>query len=487
MATQPTKWSIQIGVNSEKAKIPINAGADQIDLSKLYPSAYELPLDAGGNAVGRTEMNALFSTLAENIYFQQRGGVYSYDSTIDYTVGTLVLYSSNLYKCIQAHSHTTPRAPTNTSYWQKIVIQSDIANFVTLNTTQTISGAKTFTTLPVSSVTPTSATQFVNKNYADTKVSLNGDQTVGGTKTFSSSPLIPTATAGDSSAKGASTAFVQKNFVTLNTAQTISAVKNFSVLPISSVAPTGSTQLTNKSYVDTKVSLSGNQTVAGTKTFSSSPLMPTATAGDSSAKGANTAFVQNAIAQLVPTGTILAFGGVTAPKGFLICDGSAVSRTTYATLFSVIGTRYGAGNGSTTFNVPKLNDGSFVRGVSTSAVGTKYSASLPPLTASSAGAHTHTRGTMDITASAIAHCLTDESPFTTTGAFYDGGKTSLWNAQHATNNHSSKLNFQASRAWSGATSSNGAHTHTVTNSVGVAMNGNTVLPQSVGVNYIIKI
>lgn len=404
MAKQPKKWYIQIGVNSEKANIPINAGADQIDLSKLYPSAYELPLDAGGNAVGRTEMNALFSTLAENIYFQQQGGVYSYDSTIDYTVGTLVLYSNNLYKCIQAHSHTTPRAPTNTSYWQKIVIQSDIANFVTLNT-----------------------------------------------------------------------------------AQTISAIKNFSALPTTSVAPTGSTQLTNKSYVDTKVSLSENQTVAGTKTFSSSPLMPTATAGDSSAKGASTAFVQNAIAQLVPTGTILAFGGVTAPNGFLICDGSAVSRTTYANLFGVIGTRYGAGNGSTTFNLPKLNDGSFVRGVSTSAVGTKYNASLPPLTASSVGAHTHTRGTMEITASAIADCLTDGDPFTTTGAFYDGGKTSLWNAKHATNSHSSKLNFQASRAWSGATSSNGAHTHTVTNSAGVAMNGNTVLPQSVGTSFIIKI
>ena len=404
MATQPTKWSIQIGVNSEKANIPVSAGADQIDLSKLYPSAYELPLDAGGNAVGRTEMNALFSTIAENIYFMQQGGVYSYDSTIDYTVGTLVLYSNNLYKCIQAHSHTTPRAPTNTSYWQKIVIQSDIANFVTLNT-----------------------------------------------------------------------------------AQTISAIKNFSALPTTSVAPTGSTQLTNKSYVDTKVSLGGNQTVGGTKTFSSSPLIPTATAGDSSAKGASTAFVQNAIAQLVPTGTILAFGGVTAPKGFLICDGSAVSRTTYANLFAVIGTRYGAGNGSTTFNLPKLNDGSFVRGVAPSTVGTKYNASLPPLTASSNGAHTHTRGTMDITASAIADCLTDARSFTTTGAFYDGGKTSLWNASHATNGHSSKLNFQASRSWTGATSSNGEHTHTVTNSAGVAMTGSTVLPQSVGCNYIIKI
>lgn len=399
MATQPTKWYIQIGVNSEKAKIPINAGADQIDLSKLYPSAYELPLDAGGQAVGRKEMNALFSTLAENIYFQQQGGVYSYDSTIDYTVGTLVLYSSNLYKCIQAHSHTTPRAPANTSYWQKIVIQSDIANFVTLNT-----------------------------------------------------------------------------------AQTISAVKNFSALPTTSVAPTGSTQLTNKSYVDTKVSLSGDQTVAGTKIFTSSPLIPTATAGDSSAKGASTAFVQNAIAQLVPTGVILPYGGVTAPNGFLICNGSEVSRTAYANLFAVIGTRYGAGNGWTTFNLPKLNDGSFPRGVAPSAVGTSYSASLPPLTTSSDGAHTHTRGSMEITGR--ANTPAEGSFGITDGAFYKIFDNATIRGQGYT---APVLGFRASNTWTGETSSNGAHTHTVTNSAGVAMNGNTVLPQSVGVNYIIKI
>jgi microcystin-dependent protein len=53
-------------------------------------------------------------------------------------------------------------------------------------------------------------------------------------------------------------------------------------------------------------------------------------------------------------GTIHMFAGATAPDGTLLCDGSAVSRTTYADLFNVIGTKYGAGDGSTTFNVPDL-------------------------------------------------------------------------------------------------------------------------------------
>ena len=53
-------------------------------------------------------------------------------------------------------------------------------------------------------------------------------------------------------------------------------------------------------------------------------------------------------------GIIHAYAGSTAPDGYLMCDGAAVSRTTYAALFAVIGTTYGAGDGSTTFNVPDL-------------------------------------------------------------------------------------------------------------------------------------
>lgn len=52
------------------------------------------------------------------------------------------------------------------------------------------------------------------------------------------------------------------------------------------------------------------------------------------------------------TGMVMAFAGTTAPTGWLKCDGSAISRTTYADLFAAIGTKYGAGDGSTTFNLP---------------------------------------------------------------------------------------------------------------------------------------
>lgn len=56
--------------------------------------------------------------------------------------------------------------------------------------------------------------------------------------------------------------------------------------------------------------------------------------------------------QEVPVGTYIQHGGATAPTGYLACDGAAVSRATYAALFGVIGTTYGAGDTTTTFNLP---------------------------------------------------------------------------------------------------------------------------------------
>lgn len=76
-------------------------------------------------------------------------------------------------------------------------------------------------------------------------------------------------------------------------------------------------------------------------------------------------------------GFVLAFAGRTAPYGWLLCDGSAVSRTRYSDLFSVIGTTYGAGDDSTTFNLPNLLD-KFIQGSNTA--GTAKSAGLPNIT-----------------------------------------------------------------------------------------------------------
>jgi len=63
----------------------------------------------------------------------------------------------------------------------------------------------------------------------------------------------------------------------------------------------------------------------------------------------------------LPAGAVQVFAMNSAPSGWLSCDGSAISRTTYSTLFSAISTTYGTGDGSTTFNLPDLR-GEFIRG-----------------------------------------------------------------------------------------------------------------------------
>lgn len=80
-----------------------------------------------------------------------------------------------------------------------------------------------------------------------------------------------------------------------------------------------------------------------------------------------------------PAGVVQAFAGTTVPDGWLLCDGSAVSRTTYADLYAVIGDTYGDGDGSTTFNLPDLTD-KFVQGSATA--GTAKAAGLPNITGS---------------------------------------------------------------------------------------------------------
>ena len=81
---------------------------------------------------------------------------------------------------------------------------------------------------------------------------------------------------------------------------------------------------------------------------------------------------------IAPIGSVVAYAGTSVPSGYLACNGAAISRTTYAKLFDVIGTTYGSGDGSTTFNLPNLENNSFME--FSSSVGTAKSAGLPNIT-----------------------------------------------------------------------------------------------------------
>ena len=211
---EPTQWDHTLGNNADTSTLPDDAAATAgiASLQKLFQIINSTPLEAGGIAPDREDVNALFKYLGDQIFYTQNGGIPSYNAAYDYIPGRVVLYTdNNLYKCIQANgASSTVVAPTDSTYWSQI---------------------STYTDLP----------------------------------------------------------------------------------------------------------------------------------------------------DPIPAGVILTFGGSTVPEGFLLCNGAAISRTTYAKLFAAIGTLYGAGDGATTFNLPDMRD-KFAEGSGTYTVGTVVEAGLPNIT-----------------------------------------------------------------------------------------------------------
>ena len=207
---EPAQWDHTLGNNADASTLPDDsaATAGTASLQKLFQLINATPLEAGGIAPDREDVNALFKYLGDQIFYTQNGGIPSYNAVYDYIPGRVVLYDNNLYKCIQANgASSTVAAPTDSTYWSQI---------------------------------PT---------YAD-------------------------------------------------------------------------------------------------------------------------------LSDLMPTGVVLPFGGPTVPNGWVLANGAAISRTTYANLFDKIGTTYGSGDGSTTFNIPDLRD-RYIIGADTNALGAYIGEQLP--------------------------------------------------------------------------------------------------------------
>jgi len=162
----------------------------------------------------------------------------------------------------------------------------------------------------------------------------------------------------------------------------------------------------------------------------------------------------------IPSGTIVPWSDSSIPSGFLECTGQAVSRSTYATLFGIIGTTYGLGNGSTTFNVPDLQDN-----VAVGKSGTKN-------LASTGGANTVTStGNVGGSTANASLSVSQLASHTHTGGAAGGG---------AFGNDIGSAAIQAT----GSTGGNGGHSHNM--SANFSGDATSVVQPYLTVIYIIK-
>jgi microcystin-dependent protein len=170
-----------------------------------------------------------------------------------------------------------------------------------------------------------------------------------------------------------------------------------------------------------------------------------------------------------PAGIITMFTGATAPPGYLICDGAAVSRTTYAALFAVIGTTYGVGNGSTTFNLPNFQSRVPV-GKSTetefNTLGKTGGAKTHTLTSGEMPGHTHTGTSSSVgahTHGGVSGSSGGHNHTGTTGS--DGNHSHTYPGYSIVYQSVSTGTSSASKVSTGGTTSTsitGAHTHSYT-------------------------
>lgn len=189
-----------------------------------------------------------------------------------------------------------------------------------------------------------------------------------------------------------------------------------------------------------------------------------------------------------PPGSIIAFAGQTSPDGWFVCDGSLKDRNTYSNLYSIIGTTFGVGDGSTTFNLPDLR-GEFIRGWDNGA-GVDSGRAFGSNQDDELKSHTHT-GSTD-TSGSHSHSGSTDDAGVHNHAYSDTFRTVDVNSGQSGDNETIQDGTQSANR---ATSYDGSHSHAVTiesggshsHAVTIDESGGTeTRPRNVALNYIIK-
>ena len=181
----------------------------------------------------------------------------------------------------------------------------------------------------------------------------------------------------------------------------------------------------------------------------------------------------------VPSGSVFCMAVATVPSGYLECNGAAVSRTTYAALFAVIGTAYGSGNGSSTFNLPDLR-GEFIRGFD-NGKGTDSGRSIASAQSAANQSHNHS---VSVSGTTSTKSLTGDVRRISEGFRSQGTASGVFTKELDGNNN---ITGASSTSPVAGFSMDASHDHTFSGSGTTTSQGSEARPRNIAMMYIIKV
>ena len=183
----------------------------------------------------------------------------------------------------------------------------------------------------------------------------------------------------------------------------------------------------------------------------------------------------------VPTSAVFCVAVATVPTGYLECNGAAVSRTTYSALFAIIGTNYGTGNGSSTFNLPDLR-GEFIRGFD-NGKGTDSGRSIASSQSAQNASHNHSISLSGTTSTvSLTGSITKISETFASGGGSASGVFTKTGGVNAANTPSRVDSSPAA-----GVDLNASHNHTFSASGTSGSQGSEARPRNIAMMYIIKV
>lgn len=291
-----------------------------------FPSITMTPISTGGKPPSGKDMNGVLYEISAHTVWQNQGGRYRFDQAFCDAIGGYpkgsVLISDTLdteyISLLDANTHN-PNSGNNTGKWaihagKGLKASTTQAGIVQLSSATNSADEDKAATPKAVKAAYDKATAA--KEAADEAVKTSGNQTIGGDKTFTGLTTLK---------KGA---FVADSVADFDANQYLQIGSNN----------------VNSYFYNKRSGKYLSMRNDGELRYDGKRLLNT-----------------DDLSGMVPSGAVLYFAGQSAPAGWLKANGAAVSRTAYAALFAAIGTTYGAGDGSTTFNLPDLR-GEFVRG-----------------------------------------------------------------------------------------------------------------------------